>query len=271
MENEVKIFNHSEFGEVRTILKDGEPWMVGKDIANALGYSNVRDAILKHVDKEDKGVAFCDTLGGKQQMTIINESGMYALVFGSKLESAKRFKKWVTSEVLPAIRKTGGYVNNDELFINTYLSFADESTKSLFRATLKTINEQNKKIKELNNVNSKQKVVIKQKQEVINGFTDDIDVYTKKDIINRICRRTSKNDYANRYTELYKCFLEVYHIDLVKRMEGYNLKHTKSKDKFKSVIKYAEKFGHIDNLYKCCTKLYETEVKTILRQLGKLY
>lgn len=107
--NELQIFKNSEFGEVRTILKDGEPWMVGKDIANALGYSNVRDAILKHVDKEDKGVAFCDTLGGKQQMTIINESGMYALVFGSNLESAKRFKKWVTSEVLPSIRKTGRY------------------------------------------------------------------------------------------------------------------------------------------------------------------
>lgn len=82
---------------------------VGKDVASILGYSNVRDAIAKHVDEEDKGVAKCDTLGGKQNFTVINESGLYALIFGSKLESAKQFKHWVTSEVLPSIRKTGTY------------------------------------------------------------------------------------------------------------------------------------------------------------------
>ena len=88
---------------------DGEPWFVGKDIAEALGYSNPRKALADHVDEEDKGVTKCDTLGGPQEMAIINESGVYALVFGSKLPGAKRFKHWVTSEVLPTIRKTGGY------------------------------------------------------------------------------------------------------------------------------------------------------------------
>ena len=107
--NEVKIFNSKEFGDVRTVTIDGEPWFVGKDVAEALGYSNSRDALTKHVCSEDKGVAECDTLGGKQKLGIINESGLYALIFGSKLESAQRFKHWVTSEVLPAIRKTGGY------------------------------------------------------------------------------------------------------------------------------------------------------------------
>lgn len=107
--NELQIFNNPEFGEVRTIQIDGDPWFVGKDVAAALGYENTRDALAKHVDEEDKGVAKCDTLGGAQDMTIINESGVYALIFGSKLESAKRFKHWVTSEVLPAIRKTGTY------------------------------------------------------------------------------------------------------------------------------------------------------------------
>lgn len=106
--NELQIFNF-ETNEIRTITKDGEPWFVGKDVAEALGYSNSRDAITRHVDAEDKGVVKRDTLGGTQNITIVNESGLYALIFGSKLDSAKRFKRWVTSEVLPQIRKTGSY------------------------------------------------------------------------------------------------------------------------------------------------------------------
>jgi anti-repressor protein len=105
----MQIFENAEFGQVRTVVIDNEPWFVGKDVADILGYSNSRKAIADHVDEEDKGVTICDTLGGKQEMTVINESGLYALVFGSKLPSAKRFKHWVTSEVLPAIRKTGQY------------------------------------------------------------------------------------------------------------------------------------------------------------------
>lgn len=107
--NKVKIFNSEEFGDVRTVTINGDPWFVGKDVAAALGFTNPRDAISTHVFDEDKGVESIDTLGGKQKMTVINESGLYALVFGSRLKSAQRFKHWVTSEVLPAIRKTGGY------------------------------------------------------------------------------------------------------------------------------------------------------------------
>lgn len=107
--NNLTVFNNEEFGEIRTVMINEEPWFVGKDIAQALGYSNTADAISRHVDEEDKGVAKCDTLGGMQNLTVINESGVYALVFGSKLESAKKFKHWITSEVLPQIRKTGSY------------------------------------------------------------------------------------------------------------------------------------------------------------------
>ena len=106
------------------------------------------------------------------------------------------------------------------------------------------------------------------KQEVINGLTDDVDIYKKKDIINRICRRRHDN-YANRYKELYKCFRENYHIDLEARCEGYNLKQSKKKDRL-TTIKYAEKFGFIDDLYSCCVKLYETEVKEIIEQLNEV-
>lgn len=107
--NELKIFENPEFGSIRTTMIDDEPWFVGKDVATALGYVNSRDAVSRHVDDEDKGVEFHDTLGGTQDMTIINESGLYCLILSSRLPSAKKFKRWVTSEVLPAIRKTGVY------------------------------------------------------------------------------------------------------------------------------------------------------------------
>ena len=111
--NEVKIFNNEEFGQVRSIMIDGEPWFVGKDVAAALGYEKERNAIQKHVDSDDALKRGVLTNGGIQEMTVINESGLYSLIFGSKLESAKKFKHWVTSEVLPSIRKTGTYSNTD--------------------------------------------------------------------------------------------------------------------------------------------------------------
>lgn len=106
---QLHVFVNPDFGEIRTTVIDGEPWLVGKDIAKALGYSNTKDAIGKHVDQDDKRGSRIATPSGTQQMTVINESGLYALILSSKLPSAKKFKRWVTSEVLPAIRKTGAY------------------------------------------------------------------------------------------------------------------------------------------------------------------
>ena len=107
---EIKIFNSEEFGDIRTVTIDKEPWFVGKDVATALGYVKPLNALSTHVEKDDslkQGIT--DSLGREQETIFINESGLYALIFGSKLDSAKRFKRWVTSEVLPAIRKTGSY------------------------------------------------------------------------------------------------------------------------------------------------------------------
>lgn len=111
--NGIQIFKNPEFGNMRAITKDGEPWFVGKDVAEALGYGkgkSLANAVANHVDAEDKGVTEMMTPGGAQKMTIINESGLYSLILSSKLPTAKKFKHWVTSEVLPAIRKTGGYI-----------------------------------------------------------------------------------------------------------------------------------------------------------------
>lgn len=109
MSNKLTVFENTEFGSVRTLVINGEPYFVGKDVAKILGYSNPRKALIDHVDSDDKGVTKCDTLGGTQEMTVINESGLYSLILSSKLPKAKEFKRWVTSEVLPSIRKTGSY------------------------------------------------------------------------------------------------------------------------------------------------------------------
>lgn len=107
--NELQVFKNQEFGSVRTLVIDNEPWFVGKDVAEALGYEKPTDTVRKRVDEYDRGISKMETPSGKQNMVIINESGLYSLVLSSKLPSAKKFKRWVTSEVLPALRKTGQY------------------------------------------------------------------------------------------------------------------------------------------------------------------
>lgn len=110
---QLKIFENEEFGQVRTINIDGEPWFVGKDVAKILGYKDTSDAMRRHVDDEDKLTRCFTDSGQKRELYIINESGLYSVILSSKLPSAKRFKHWVTSEVLPVIRKTGSYEMDD--------------------------------------------------------------------------------------------------------------------------------------------------------------
>ena len=151
MKNEIRIFENEEFGGVRTIVKDGEPWFVGKDVAEILEYRNTKKALSDHVDEEDKyqgdGVTIRDPMGRVQHPTIINESGLYSLILSSKMPRAKEFKRWVTSEILPAIRRTGGYVANEDMFVDNYLPFLDESYRNLFRLQMIAINHLNERIR----------------------------------------------------------------------------------------------------------------------------
>lgn len=145
----IQIFNSPDFGEIRTIEQNSEPWFVGKDVAAALGYSNPRDALAKHVDEEDKNtVAFRDGTSGNPNVTIINESGLYSLTMNSKLEGAKKFKRWVTSEVLPSIRKNGGYIAGQE-----QLTPQELMAKALLVAN-KTLADRDARISELTAQNS---------------------------------------------------------------------------------------------------------------------
>lgn len=145
--NELKVFNNEEFGEVRTIEENGNILFCGSDVAKALGYDQPHKAIKQHC-KEDGGMFYTviDSMGREQQAKFINESNLYRLIVNSKLPSAEKFEHWVFDEVLPTIRKTGGYVSNEDMFINTYLPFADDQTKLLFKSTLETVKALNSKI-----------------------------------------------------------------------------------------------------------------------------
>jgi phage antirepressor YoqD-like protein len=152
--NQLQVFNHQMFGELPVLIVDDVEWFGATEAATALSFSDPHKAIKNHVEEEDSTVHLVLTNGGKQNKKFINESGLYSLIFGAAKqgnnpeirEKAKQFKRWVTAEVLPTIRKTGGYVSNDEMFINTYLPFADEQTKMMFRGVLETVRRQNEQI-----------------------------------------------------------------------------------------------------------------------------
>ena len=133
MNNQIEIFQNEEFGQVRTLMINGEPYFVGKDVAEILGYANPRKAIIDHVDEEDKtdGVTIRDSIGREQNPVCINESGLYSLILSSKLPTAKKFKRWITNEVLPSIRKNGMYateelLNNPDLLIAVVTKLKEE-------------------------------------------------------------------------------------------------------------------------------------------------
>jgi prophage antirepressor-like protein len=137
-----KVFNYGQ-AQVRTIVKDEEVWFVAKDVCEVL---EIDPTQTRRLNEKQKGLHNIQTLGGHQQMSVINESGLYKLIFTSRKLEAEKFTDWVTNEVLPSVRKTGGYVSNDELFINTYLPHSDEQTKLMFRATLETVRKQNEQL-----------------------------------------------------------------------------------------------------------------------------
>jgi prophage antirepressor-like protein len=140
-----QVFTYSG-NQVRTIIKDGEVWFVAKDVCNILNHSNHKMAVSRLDEDEVNKVYLTDSLGRRQQVTIVNEAGLYSLILTSNKPEAKAFKRWITHEVIPTIRKTGGYVANEDMFIETYLKHADEQTKLLFRATLETVRKQNEQI-----------------------------------------------------------------------------------------------------------------------------
>lgn len=250
---ELTIFENPEFGSIRTVELDGEPWLVGKDVAEALGYTDTDQALRRHVDDEDKLTRNFDGSGQNRSMTIINESGLYSLVLSSKLPTAKKFQRWVTSEVLPSIRRTGGYVANDELFIQTYLPFADESTKSLFRTTLHTIGEQNKLIQQQRDKIQQDKPLV-QFAEHVSESVNSIDIGTFSKLLydenikigrNRLFAWMKKNGYLMRDTKPYQKYVDAGYFKVIeqafKTPYGNKMVDTKTLVTGKGQIYFTEK------------------------------
>ncbi len=147
MNNQVQLFHNDEFGEVRTVMMNGEPWFVGKDVTHILGYRNASKALNDHVDSEDKLNNESLSSLGQRGGWLINESGVYSLILSSKLPNAKSFKRWVTSEILPALRKTGGYtVNDSAYFIGKFFPNASEQQQMLLQITFDHLESLNRQI-----------------------------------------------------------------------------------------------------------------------------
>ena len=144
---DLQIFNNDQFGQIRTTVKDGAPLFVAADVCRALEISKYRDAVSR-LDEDERGSFEVDTPGGTQKMTAVTESGLYSLVLGSRKPEAKAFKRWITHDVLPTIRQTGGYVSDEQQFVNTYLPFADANTKALFGQTLAQLRAANEQLEQ---------------------------------------------------------------------------------------------------------------------------
>lgn len=252
------VFNHPEFGELRTVEIDGVVWFVGKDVAEALGYSKSRNAIAAHVDEEDKTHApiqgGCST--GIQDTIVINESGLYALILSSKLPSAKEFKHWITSEVLPSIRKTGGYVNpsQSDLFLDTYLPFADQNTRLLFKTTLDTIQQQNNTIQQQNHTISHQ-------EDIIRNLTSDIPLADKRQILNRIVRFGGSPH--TRWPFLYREFDNKFHMNTKVQLEHYNETH---RPKLQNRLDYIEHIGMFNDLAEIACVIFGPDIEKLSAQ-----
>ena len=264
---EVTVFKnpvHPEFGNLRTIEIDGEPWFVGKDIAAALGYTKERNALDKHVDKDDalkRGVT--DSMGRTQQMTIINESGLYSLILSSKLPSAKEFKHWVTSEVLPSIRKNGAYIRNQE-----NMTPAEIVARGLIAAQ-KIIEEREKEIVHLNNRCGRLTQTIAEKQDVINAISRNVPAPTKRMMLNRVMRRRSPELAQSRWSYLYARFDEIYHKNVKIRMKNYNAEP--GHRKCYSILDFIEKvLNMLDELYDLAVKLFESDFTQLMQEMHLL-
>ena len=264
--SEVTVFSdsiHPEFGNLRGFTIDGEPWFVGKDVAIAQNGS--RD-INRHVFEEDRQNYRNGTFDSNRGMTIINESGLYSLILSSKLPSAKEFKHWVTAEVLPTIRKTGGYINQgqEDLFIDTYMPFLDENYKNLFKLNLQALDQQNKTIRKQKVIIETQKQDIKDFQEALDAYTKDVPLATKRMLINRLIRFPGTN-FGLRWMVLYREFDNVYHMSVKSRMNKYNATHTPM---CKSQMEFIDlHLGMINELFDLAVKLFKSDYEALIQQM----
>lgn len=264
---EVTVFKnlvHPEFGELRTVEIDGEPWFVGKDVAAALGYADVNKAVAMHVENEDKKLNDKSSPSfGQRGATLINESGLYSLILSSRLPSAKEFKHWVTSEVLPSIRKNGAYIRNQE-----NMTPAEIVARGLIAAQ-KIIEEREKEIVHLNNRCGRLTQTIAEKQDVINAISRNVPAPTKRMMLNRVMRRRSPELAQSRWSYLYARFDEIYHKNVKIRMKNYNAEP--GHRKCSSILDFIDNvLNMLDELYDLAVKLFESDFTQLMQEMHLL-
>ena len=217
MSNEVKIFENEEFGSVRTLEINGKPYFVGKDVADILGYQNGSRDINRHVDEDDREKVMIFDGNQNKESIIINESGLYSLILSSKLPTAKKFKRWVTSEILPSIRKTGGYLANSDMMVSTYFGNLPPEQQTLVKGLFDNIIAQQTKIDTLTTTN-----------EVL---TTDILSWADRPLVNALVRRYAgyacDGNFASAWIEFKKELLYKYSININSRITAYINKNGK--------------------------------------------
>lgn len=238
--NEIMTFSNSEFGEIRTVTIDGEPWFVGNDVAKILGYAKPKGAVQNHVDAEDKRVAPIQGPTGEVGMTIIDESGVYSLIFGSKLESAKRFKTWVTKEVLPTIRKTGSYGQ-------TQLPQLPQTTMELLELHYKALKEVGGKVEVLaDDLNEVKGDYGKRIEHLENNMTLDYGQQRSlEDAVNKTVMEAVGGKESNAYKSISRKVFSECNRDL-KHYFNVNARNNVPKKRFDEAVEYA-------NNWKPCT------------------
>ncbi|WP_024348457.1 Rha family transcriptional regulator [Lacrimispora indolis] len=251
------------------ILQNKDGMVTASSLEVAKKFGKRHDSILRDIDnliKTDSTILWSEMFiettyksrGKDYRRFDMTRDGFSLLAMGFTGSKAIQWKiKYINAfNTMEEKLKSGSYLTEEEklklqLFSKDSLEVVSAHNRLLELATAPLIEEN------------------KHKQEVINGLTDDVPLYEKTDIINRICKR-SYGGYADRYKELYKCFKENFHVDLVRQCENYNDKQEKKKDRL-SIIRYAERFGYTDNLYVCCAKLYESEVNSILEEINEIH
>ncbi len=242
--NSVVTFENEKFGEVRTMVINGEPWFVGRDVADKLGYERPAKAIKDHVDLEDRDeVPFQDSIGRMQKTYVINESGLYSLILSSKLPSAKEFKHWVSSEVLPSIRKTGGYISDTKLMVSTYFGDIPTEQQVIVEGLLNNIVAQQNRINSL---------------ETTNGvLTADILSWADRNLINALVRRYAvsacNGEFGSAWIKFKKELLYKYSVNINSRITAYaNRTGKKTKPRTLDMINDDEVLSALKTIVSMC-------------------
>lgn len=267
--NELKVIHEQEVlgKEFKIYGTTEQPLFLAKDVAEWIDYgkSNGKykvSQMVSTVDEDEKLVSTLKTpaMNQAREMTFLTEDGLYEVLMQSRKPIAKQFKKKV-KEILKTIRKTGGYVNNEDQFINTYLPFADDQTKLLFRGTLETVRKQNEMIEQ-------QQKVIEHKEDVIIGLVDEISLADKRQILNRVVRKSGNKNIGKRWSALYREFENKYHLNLSNRYEKYN---KDNKPKMRNKLDYIDRvMNKVPQLYEIACKLYENDIKELVNEMYEL-